>query len=70
MDKIIDGVAAIYPYTFSQLHDSSGNLPLDGRDTSPACGNGFAQWILFSIFLTCVENNATIYSHYKTPLTV
>ena len=57
VDKIIDGVAATYPYAFSQLHDSSGNLPLDGRDTRPACGNGFVQSFLFSIFMTCAENN-------------
>ena len=56
-DEIVRGVESIYPYSFSDVHDESGHIPLNGRDMSPACGNGLFQGLYFSLFMRCAEMN-------------
>ena len=55
MDKIVREVESVYPYSFSTLHDSSGSVPLNGRDRYPACGHGLFQSLYFLLFISCVE---------------
>ena len=55
MDKIVEGVAATYPYSFSPLHDIIGGVPNSGLDTTPACGYGLMQSFAFWLFIRCEE---------------
>lgn len=55
--EIIRGVKSVYPYSFSDLHDDSATIPLNGRDTTPPCGNGLLQGLYFSLFMQCAEAN-------------
>lgn len=57
VNEIVNELASTYPYSFSQLHDESGNLPLNGLDRRPACGYGILQFFAFSLFMACAEKN-------------
>ena len=50
--KIIDGLKARFPYSFSALHDANGTLPMNGMDSSPAC-----NFVDFQTFTTCLLTN-------------
>ena len=51
--KITQDLEPIYRYSFSPVHDSSGQVPMKGFDTEPACPE--ATFILFG---ACIVNNS------------